>query len=81
VWQEPFDRPDLTPLQHHDKLQTLLDKAWSHDWQDRPKMQEIRTTFRQEMIVGSDNDDATRLSQRSSIRRHRGRSTFVFPVE
>jgi serine/threonine protein kinase len=81
VWQKPFDRPDLTPLQHHDKLQTVLDKAWSHDWKDRPKMQEIRSVFRQEMIFGTDTDDATRLSQSSNMRRHRRRSTFVFSVE
>jgi serine/threonine protein kinase len=80
VWQEPFVRPDWYQLTQHGKLLPLIDKAWSHDWKERPTIQEIRTTFRQELIHLR-HGDVTEWSQRSSMGRHRRRSKSVVPVE
>jgi serine/threonine protein kinase len=80
VWQEPFVRPDWYQLRQHGKLLPLIDKAWSHDWKERPTINEIRTTFRQELIHLC-NEDVTRGSQGKNMGRHRRRSKSVVPLE
>jgi serine/threonine protein kinase len=80
VWQEPFERPDLRRLRQHGELQSLIDKAWSHAWKDRPTIRDLWTAFRQELIHVR-NGDATGLSQISRLGRNRRRSTYIFPQE
>lgn len=76
VWGEPFARPEVGRLRHNRTLQSLISKAWSQDWKERPAMQDIRTTFRQELIAvqrnkngtgGRGSDASTRMSSGSRM--------------